>query len=70
VYDWNWREAERAFARAIDLNPSFASAHAGYAYFLQTQGRDDEALVSIRRATRLDPLSPNFVSSEGRVAYT
>jgi len=68
-YDWAWLEAERAFRRALELNPSFAAACQGYAYFLQALGRDDEALVSIRRATRLDPLSPNFLSSEGRILY-
>jgi TolB-like protein/Tfp pilus assembly protein PilF len=68
-YDWNWQEAERAFAHAFDLNPNFASAHAAFAYFLQSLGRDDEALVSIHRATRLDPLSPNFIASEGRILY-
>jgi tetratricopeptide (TPR) repeat protein len=68
-YDWDWAEAERAFKRALELNPSSADGYYGYAYFLQARGRDDEALVLIRRATRLDPLSPHFLSGEGRILH-
>jgi len=57
-YDWNWKEAEREYRRAIELNPSYATAHQWYAEFLSTQGRHDDARKEITRARELDPLSP------------
>jgi len=33
-YDWDWAAAERAFQRAIELNPNYATAHNWYAMFL------------------------------------
>jgi len=57
-FDWDWAGAEREFRRALDLNPSLSSAHAGYAEYLQTQGRGDDAIRELRRAQELDPLLP------------
>jgi tetratricopeptide (TPR) repeat protein len=54
---WQWNDAEASYARAIDLNPNEASAHAGRARWLLSQGRAAEALVSARRARELDPLA-------------
>ncbi|HUM04935.1 MAG TPA: winged helix-turn-helix domain-containing protein [Terriglobales bacterium] len=56
-YDWNWVAAEREFRRAIELNPSYATAHHWYAYYLMAMERQDESLAEIRRAEQLDPLS-------------
>jgi len=55
--DWNFTESEREFKRAIELNPSYATAHHWYAEYLLAMGRDDEALAEIKRAQELDPLS-------------
>ena len=44
--------------RAIELNPSLAAAHHGYANYLSYMGEIDSAIVEIRRAQRLDPVSP------------
>lgn len=56
-YDWNWREAEAAFERAIALNPSYSVAHQWYANYLTARGRFDEAVAAMRRAQEVDPLS-------------
>jgi len=56
-YDWNWPESEREFRRAIELNPSYPTAHQWYAFHLTAQRRHDEAIAEIRRAQQLDPLS-------------
>jgi eukaryotic-like serine/threonine-protein kinase len=56
-YDWNWREADREYQRAIQLNPSFADAHLWYGDLLITVGRLDEGLQEMRRAQELDPYS-------------
>jgi serine/threonine-protein kinase len=54
-----WDEAEREFRRAIELKPSYATAHHWYAgLLLAPRGRLDEALHEISRAAELDPLVP------------
>ncbi len=57
-HDWNSAAAEAEFRRAIELNPSYATAHHWYSDFLAMQGRTDEALAEAQRASSLDPLSP------------
>jgi tetratricopeptide (TPR) repeat protein len=57
VCDWNWTDAEREYRRALELNPSYASAHHWYADFLSALGRSEEALREIHLAQQLDPLS-------------
>jgi serine/threonine-protein kinase len=57
VYDWDGPAAEQSFLRALDLNPTLAAARLNYAGYLTSQDRNDEAVVEIRRAVRLDPLS-------------
>ena len=55
---WNWDDAERAFLRAIDLNPNFPDSHAYYSHFLNIVGRFDEARTEIEKALYLDPFNP------------
>ena len=57
MYDWNFKEAEREFKRAIKLNPGYANAHDGYGFLLKATARHDEAIRASREAKRLDPLS-------------
>jgi tetratricopeptide (TPR) repeat protein len=56
--EWDWVGAERAFKRAIELKPGYATAHQWYALLLAQLGRHEEAIREIRRAEQLDPLSP------------
>jgi eukaryotic-like serine/threonine-protein kinase len=57
VYDWDGPAAEKALLRALDLNPTLATARLNYAAYLTTQARHDDAVREIRRAIQLDPLS-------------
>jgi len=58
VFDRNWVEAEKSFRRALELRPGHALTHQWDADFLMfPAGRTEEALVEIRRARELDPLS-------------
>lgn len=57
IYDWNWSVAEKEFRRAIELDPGYATAHHWYAFYCASQGRTEDALVEIRIAKKLDPLS-------------
>ena len=57
VYDWDGPAAEKALLRALDLNPTLATARLSYAAYLTSQARNDEAVAEIRRAVEFDPLS-------------
>ncbi len=57
VYDWDWDAAGREFRRAIELSPSYATAHQWYAAHLIVMGRTDEAIAEMWKAESLDPLS-------------
>lgn len=56
--EWDWENAEHAFQRADELNPSMAMNHYHRAWYLIMHGRLEEALASHRRAQELDPLTP------------
>ena len=68
-YAWDWKESEKEFHRAIALNPNYAAAHDWYSVYLLAMGRPDEAMVEIRRAQRLDPLSPLINTEVGFQFY-
>ena len=57
VYDWDFAEAEREFERAIELNPTYPTAHQWYSVLLNFSRRYDEGIEQIRLAAELDPLS-------------
>jgi serine/threonine-protein kinase len=68
LFDWEWVEAELMYRRAIELNPSYATArHWLGVDFLAILGRLDEALVSVEEALRLDPLSFAIHDAKGIV---
>lgn len=54
---WDWSGAEADFKRAIQLRPSYATAHHWYSILLRDRGRFDESIAEARRALELDPLS-------------
>ena len=58
---WQWAEAEAEFRRALDLNPNDAVAQNGFADWLLSQGRPEEALAWARRAREHDPLAVSGV---------
>lgn len=65
--DWNWKEAELHFQRALAINPSFAQAHHDYASYLVATGHAEAAVAALRRAVALDPLSPRVNVDAGWV---
>ena len=56
-FDWDFESADKEFRRAIELNPSYATAHHWYAWHLALVGKNDEAIAEMKRAQNLDPLS-------------
>jgi TolB-like protein/Tfp pilus assembly protein PilF len=65
AFEWDWEGAERSYRRAIELNPSYATAHHWYALFLSIPRRFDEAFAHIRRAEELDPFSRRVRNGKG-----
>jgi tetratricopeptide (TPR) repeat protein len=57
-FDWDWAGAEAEYTRAIALNANYVTARQWYGEFLGFHGRADEALMQLRYARDLDPLSP------------
>ncbi len=56
-YDWDWKGSERQFQRALELKPNYGPAHQWYSNLLAAQGRFDQAIAEIKRATEINPLS-------------
>jgi TolB-like protein/DNA-binding winged helix-turn-helix (wHTH) protein/Tfp pilus assembly protein PilF len=57
AFDWDFDSAGKEFRRAIEINPGYATAHHWNAMNLGLLGRPKEALVEMRKAENLDPLS-------------
>jgi len=58
-YGWDFEKEEREFRRAIELAPRSGAAYSWLGLLLAFQERTGEALELTRRATQLEPLSPN-----------
>jgi eukaryotic-like serine/threonine-protein kinase len=70
-YEWDWSGGEREFQRAIALNPSSARAHQAYGFvILGGTGRFEEAIVELKRALELDPLSLLINGNLGILFYS
>ena len=58
-YEWDFAGAERELRRAVEYNPNYADAHFVFGTVLPSVGRLEEAIVEMRKALVLDPLSPH-----------
>jgi TolB-like protein len=56
-FDYDWQGANSDFARAVMLEPGYATGHQWYAEALNQQRRTEEALVQLQAARIADPLS-------------
>jgi len=68
-YEWDWRNAESKYKRAIELNPSYATAHQWYAEYLSYMARHNESIAQAKRAQELDPFSIIINNDLGQVLY-
>ena len=68
-FDWDFRGAEAAARRAVQLNENYATAHLYLAHILSNVGRHDEALAVIQQALVLDPLSLIAGAMRGQFLY-
>ena len=67
-HEWNWRQSEQEFQRALTLDPNNAVVHGRYASsFLLSRRRYDDAIAEHKRAEALDPLSPIHPTNLGAI---
>ncbi len=66
--DWDWAAAEAALRRAVELDPSNATAHVVRGHLLSQMGRSGEAESLMRRARELEPLEPLGSALSSQVA--
>ena len=66
-FEWDFSAAERAFKRAMALNPGYATGLQWYAELLQDTGRPDDALPIIQRAQDADPFSLIINAVHGQI---
>ncbi|HEU5350813.1 MAG TPA: hypothetical protein VFU55_04400 [Terracidiphilus sp.] len=67
--DWNWPAADAEFRQAIALNPSSATNHEKYAFYLVRTGHSNEAAAQIEQSVDLDPVSGSTFHAEGFIYY-
>lgn len=70
VIQHNFAEADQLFQKALAMNPNYATAWHWRANELRVQGRYDEALVTIKKAQELDPLSVPINLTLGDIYYS
>jgi TolB-like protein len=58
--EWNWEKSEKAFLKALAINPSDSWTRLFYAQLLLILQRNDEAKAQIELAAGLDPLSDDM----------
>lgn len=68
VDEWDWIRAEEEFAKALAINPNYATAHHWYSILLLNLGRLDEAIRELKIAEELDPVSP-MIHAYGGLVY-
>jgi adenylate cyclase len=57
-WEWDWHTAEQAYARALELNPNYATAHMWRCELLTILGRHEESVRACTHGLTLDPLAP------------
>ena len=68
-YDWDLPGAAREFSRALELNPSSATARHWYSHYFMAAGDLGKATEQMREALRLEPLSPSINIGVGWCLY-
>jgi TolB-like protein len=66
-YDWDMKNAGREFERALELNPSYVTAHHGYSIYLAAMRRYDDSTAEATRALAVDPLSLPILNIVGEM---
>lgn len=68
--DWDWREAEAAYRRAIAIDPNYSLVYRVFGILLGHAGsREEEARDAMEKARTLDPLQAMHHALSAQVAF-
>jgi serine/threonine-protein kinase len=56
AYHWDWKGAEEAYRKALELDPSSAMGYFAYSFLATIMGKPSEGLSYAETAKRLDPI--------------
>ena len=68
-HDWHWADAERELTFAIELNPSYSTAHLWHGIYLCMMRKAEAGVRELQTAEELDPLSYLVKMNLGFVMY-
>ena len=68
-YDWDWAGAAEGFQKAMQLDPSYATAYQRYSLYLSAMGKFDDSFEQIKKARELEPLSISINTAFGWRLY-
>ncbi len=67
IADFDWQNSDRAFRKALALNPGYTFARTTYAVCLSSRRRFAEAEAVLNEARKYDPLSSAISNMAGRI---
>ena len=57
AHDWKFKESEKNYRKAIQIDPKFAQAYHWLGINLSSQGKFEEAYLNLNKALELDPVN-------------
>ena len=57
IHEWDWEGAKRELKRALEVSPSYTTAHQCLGHYFSYMGRHEESLACVKRTLDLDPQS-------------
>jgi serine/threonine protein kinase len=69
AYDWDWKGADEAYKKGLELEPGNANVINGGARLAEVLGRLDEAIKLERRAIKINPVSYGAYGNLGFYAW-
>lgn len=58
MYDWDWEGAEKEYKLALEFSENESMVYVWYSALMSYAGWHEEAISTIKKAEKLDPLSP------------
>ena len=55
--EWDWEGSQKAFRRALELNPSDVNAHMHYGHLLSSLGQHAEAVAEMSIAPKREQMT-------------
>jgi TolB-like protein/Tfp pilus assembly protein PilF len=69
MHNFDWPGAEKAYYRAIELNPNYATTYHMFGFYFALMERHQEAIKNLKQALKLDPISLGIITDLGVVYY-